>query len=115
LNVYSGYGSTNTTEAPVFIRFDYCSDSPYEQRVARFGEAGYGVLDRSTPDAIRFGAEDGAEMGGHHHEYYSLKIEAVVDKMHEFLPVGIEPVLIQDRRLLRLPPEIKNTSHGGSS
>jgi hypothetical protein len=115
LNVYSGYGSTNTTDAPVFIRFDYCSGSMYEQRVARFGEAGYGVLDRCTPDAIRFGAEDGAEMGGHHHKYYSLKIEAVVDKMREFLPVGIEPVLIQDRRLLRLPPEIKNTSHGGSS
>ena len=64
---------------------------------------------------IRFGAEDGAEMGAHHHKYYSLKIEAVLEKIQEFLPVGIEPVLIQDRRLLNLPPEIKNTSHGETS
>ncbi len=115
LNVVSGYTSTNTTKTPVFIRFDYCNDSPYEQCVASFGEPGFGVLDRFTPDAIRFGAEDGAEMGAHHHKYYSLKIEAVLDKLHEFLPVDIEPVLILDRRLLRLPPEIKNSSHGVSS
>ncbi|TKB25856.1 hypothetical protein FCL47_12225 [Desulfopila sp. IMCC35006] len=115
LNVFSGHGSTNTTEMPVFIRFDNCSGSAYEQRVAKSGEAGYGVLDRFTPDAIRFGAEDGAEMGAHHHKYYSLKIEAVLDKLRQFLPVGIGPVLILDRRLLRLPPEIKNSSHGESS
>ncbi len=115
LNVFNGYASTNTTQTPVFIRFDYCTGSGYERRVAEFGEAGYAVLDRATPDAIRFGAEDGAEMGVHHHQYYSLKIEAVLEKISEFLPVGIEPVLIQDRRLLHLPPEIKNTSHGGSS
>lgn len=115
LSVFSGHGSTNKTESPVFARFDYCNDGTHEHRVAAFGEPGYGVLDRSCPDAVRFGAEDGAEMGAHHHKYYSLKIEAVLDKMREFLPVDIEPVLIQDRRLLQLPPKIKNTSNGGSS
>ena len=58
-----------------------------------------------SPDAIRFGAEDGSEMGAYHHRYYSLKWEAVLDKMREFLPVGIDPVLIQDARLLQVPPE----------
>ena len=75
------------------------------RRLAEFGEHGYGVLAPVTPDAIRFGAEDGGEMGAYHHKYYSLKTEAVLDKMREFLPVGIEPVLIQDTRLLRVPPE----------
>ncbi len=110
LNVFNGYTSTNTTQMPVFIRYDYCTGTSHERRVASFGEAGYAVLDRATPDAIRFGAEDGAEMGAHHHQYYSLKIEAVLEKIQEFLPVGINPVLIQDRRLLNLPPEIKNIS-----
>jgi hypothetical protein len=85
------------------------------ERVAEYGEAGYGVLDRSTPDAICFGAEDGAEMGAHHHKYYGLKIEAVLDKIREFLPVDIEPVLIEDRRLLQLPPEIINNNQEGLS
>lgn len=110
LNIFNGNASTNTTQMPVFIRYDYCSESAFERRVASFGEAGHAVLDRATPDAIRFGAEDGAEMGAHHHQYYSLKIDAVLEKVQEFLPVGIEPVLIQDRRLLNLPPELKNTS-----
>ncbi|MCP4256657.1 MAG: hypothetical protein GY774_03910 [Planctomycetes bacterium] len=80
------------------------------RRNARFGEPGYGVLDPVTPDAVRFGAEDGGEMGACHHKYYSLKTEAVLDKMREFLPVGIEPVLIQDTRLLHVPPEQKKTN-----
>jgi len=54
-------------------------------------------------------------MGAHHHKYYGLKIEAVLDKMREFLPVDIEPVLIEDRRLLQLPPEIINTYQEGLS
>lgn len=112
LNIFKGHSNTNTTQMPVFMRFDYCTGGSHERRVAEFGEAGYAVLDRATPDAIRFGAEDGAEMGAHHHQYYSLKIEAVLEKIKEFLPVGIEPVLIQDQRLLKLPPEIKNTSDG---
>jgi len=100
---------TNTLQGPVFGEFLYCSDpgcsDPIEPRKAGYGEWGYGVLDPVTADAIRFGAEDGGEMGAYHDEYYSLKAEAVLDKMREFLPVGIEPVLIQDTRLLRVPPE----------
>ena len=100
---------SNTLETPIFLTFDYCTkDSGHWKsirRPAEFGEYGYGVLAPITPDAIQFGAEDGGEIGAYHHRYYSLKAEAVLDKMREFLPVGIEPVLIQDTRLLRVPPE----------
>ena len=94
---------SNTMETPVFIRFEYCNSTQFEHRI--FGEPGYGVLSMVTSDGIRFGAEDRGEMGGYHHKYYSLKSEAVLDKLREFLPVGIEPVLIQDARLLQVPPE----------
>lgn len=94
---------SNTMETPVFIRFKYCDSAQIEDRI--FGEPGYGVLSMVTSDGIRFGAEDSGEMGSYHHKYYSLKSEAVLDKLREFLPVGIEPVLIQDARLLQVPPE----------
>jgi hypothetical protein len=109
---------SNTLETPFFHNFDYCTedngDWEFIRRSAKFGESGYGVLAPATSDAIRFGAEDGGEMGAYHHKYYSLKWEAVLDKMREFLPVGIEPILIQDTRLLRVPPETKNLSNGGT-
>lgn len=75
-------------------------------RSTLFGEPGYGVLASTAPDAIRFGAEDGGEIGAYHHRFYSLKQEATLEKMREFLPVGIEPVLIQDTRLLYVLPEL---------
>lgn len=110
---------SNTLETPVFHDFDYCTedngDWEFIRKSAEFGDPGYGVLAPVTPDAVRFGAEDRGEMGAYHHKYYSLKVEAVLDKMREFLPVGIEPVLIQDTRLLRVPPETKNLSNGGTS
>ena len=102
------FGSNNLA-SPVFAEFDYCTmdNGAWVSfcRTAGFAEPGHGVLDPVTPDSIRFGAEDGGEMGAYHDKYYSLKAEAVLDKMREFLPVGIEPVLIQDTRLLRVPPE----------
>ncbi len=114
---------SNTSETPIFSEFDYCTEDNggWEsiRRSAVFGEPGYGVLDPVTLDVIRFGAEDGGEMGAYHHKYYSLKAEAVLDKMREFLPVGIEPVLIQDTRLLHVPPEQtiseESTDSGGGS
>jgi len=95
---------TNTVDTPVFIQFDYCDSGVHEHRTAVFGEPGYGVLDPVTSGAVRFGAEDGGEMGAYHYKYYSLRAQSVLDKMREFLPVGIEPVLIHDARLLRVPP-----------
>ena len=97
---------SNTLEGPVFTVLDYCVEDGHERRTAEFGEPGYGVLHPATADAVRFGAEDGGEMGAWHHKHYSLKEAAALDKMREFLPVGIEPVLIHDPRLLRVPPEL---------
>ncbi len=77
----------------------------FVRRNPEFGEPGYGALHPLTSKSVRFGAEDGGEMGGYHHKYYSLRAEAVLKKMREFLPVDIEPVLIQDTRLLRVPPQ----------
>lgn len=120
LNVRAGFSDTNTRAAPIFSAYEFCPQppppppDPYEYRSARFGEAGYGVLDLASADAIRFGAEDGGEMGAGHHKLYSLRAAAALAKMSEFLPVGIEPVFIQDRRLLRVPPQIKNSSEGGT-
>ncbi len=96
--------ASNTLQTPVFIRMDDCDAEQQGLRTPVFGEPGFAVLDPLTADAIRFGAEDGGEIGVGHHLYYSLRAEAVLDKLREFLPVGIEPLLIQDLRLRHSPP-----------
>lgn len=109
---------SNTLEAPAFDKYTYCEDQLDMERVtardAQYGEYGYGVLALHTDDTIRFGAEDGGEMGAYHHRYYALKAEAMLDKIREFLPVGIEPVLIYDKGLLQVPVENMNLSNGGT-
>jgi hypothetical protein len=39
--------------------------------------------------------------------------EAMLMKMQEFLPVGIEPVLIQDTHLLHVPPISEESAGNG--
>jgi hypothetical protein len=68
-----------------------------------FGQRGCGVLHPSTPVAIRHGAEDGGEMGAYHDEHLGLLAEAVVDKLRDFLPLGMEAVVIPDPTLLEMP------------
>lgn len=98
---------TNTLVQPVFGEFRFCGED--KPRKAKYGEWGCGVLSPHTPRAVRFGAEDGGEMGAYHHRHYALKAEAMLAKIREFLPVGIEPALIEDERLLHLPPEETNS------
>jgi len=74
----------------------------------KFGEWGCGVLDPLTSKRICSGAEDGGEMGAYHHRLYCLKGRALLDKLADFLPVGIEPVLIFDERLNQLPPVVES-------
>jgi len=71
----------------------------------RFGEAGCGVLHPESRDNICFGAEDGGEMGAYHHRHYCLRWQAVLDKLADYMPLGIEPVLIPDERLACKPPQ----------
>jgi len=80
-----------TTDVPVFFRLG-------------FGVAGAGVLHPATPLSIRAGAEDGGELGAYHHQHLSLRWEAVRDKLGEFLPFGMEAVLVPDARLSCAPP-----------
>ena len=99
----------NTIEAPVFYNFEFDEADKVVRRCSLFGEPGYAVLHPATPEAIRFGAEDGGEMGGYHSWHYCLLLAAVQDKLKDFLPVGIEAVVVPDLRLHRLPvPQCKN-------
>ena len=68
-----------------------------------FGRRGCGVLHPATPAAIRHGAEDGGEMGVHHDDHPGLLAEAVAEKLKDFLPLGMEAVVIPDPTLLEMP------------
>jgi hypothetical protein len=96
-----------TTDAePIFAAFDHTAREGGVLPVGRFGDPGYGVLHPATTDRIRFGAEDGGEMGADHHRATSLMAAAIEAKLEEFLPIGIDAVLVSDARLLVEPPRI---------
>ncbi|MBM9613174.1 hypothetical protein JWJ90_02615 [Desulfobulbus rhabdoformis] len=82
--------TTCTTEIPIF-----CNEV--------FGEPGCGVLAGRCTASIATGAEDGGEMGAYHGHRYVLRRLAVVEKLREFLPVGMEPVLVMDESLRCVP------------
>lgn len=73
---------------------------------AKWGEPGCGVLDPEAPIALRTGAEDGGELGAYHHRRHGALAAAVREKLHGLLPVGIEPVIVIDRRLVATPPQL---------
>ncbi len=86
------FGNSCTTEQPRFWH-------------RNFGQPGCGVLHPDAKPAFRFGAEDGGEMGAYHDLRYTLREQAVLDKLTEFLPVGMEAVLVADPSLACVPPE----------
>ena len=69
----------------------------------QFGDRSCGVLHPATPAAIRHGAEDGGEMGAFHGDYLSVLAEAVVQKLEDYLPVGLDAVVIPDEGLRQMP------------
>mgnify|MGYP001103409534 CR=1 FL=1 len=69
----------------------------------KFGQRGCGVLHPAAPEALRFGAEDGGELGAYHDWFYTLQEAAVLEKLKDFLPLGMEAVLIPDAHLLDPP------------
>ena len=89
--------TSDTTDRPIFW-----SDT--------FGDPGCGVLHPATPDSIGAGAEDGGEMGAYHAWRYVAGAAAVIDKLKDFLPVGVEAVLIPDERLLCKPPTLQESA-----
>jgi hypothetical protein len=106
LHINEGLTATNTTETPIYHRFAYCHPE-HHHRPAIFGESGYGVLHPATSESIRFGAEDQGEMGVYHYPHYTLREEAVIDKLEDYLPLDVKPVLIPDTRLLEIPARKK--------
>ncbi|MFZ7127167.1 MAG: phage tail protein [Desulfobacterales bacterium] len=86
------------------ISAPHSNTDPVELVSAVFGERGCGVLHPATAASVRFGAEDGGEMGACHGRLHTLQTAAVLEKLKDFLPVGIEGVLITDTRLLEPPP-----------
>lgn len=88
-----------TTEEPAFFDLDFCHPEGVPESPA-FGRPGCGALHPATPDAICFGAEDGGEMGAYHRDRHCLRRAAVLEKLRDFLPVGIEAALVPDPRLL---------------
>jgi hypothetical protein len=70
-----------------------------------FGTPGCGVLHPGGDKSVRFGAEDGGEMGAYHDRRYTLREEAMIDKLDEFVPVGQEAILIPDTTLGCAPPQ----------
>lgn len=99
---------TNTSDPPVFQDFLYCEDDEVRtlvRRPAAFGEPGAGVLHAATPPSVRLGAEDGGEMGAYHAQAYALRMQAVLEKLDGFVPVGMSAVVITDPTLLAPPVE----------
>jgi hypothetical protein len=92
-----------TSLRPLFVELDFDDG----RRPAQFGEPGCGVLHPACPRAIRSGSEDGGEMGAFHDRRYALALEAVSTKLQDFLPLGLEAVLIPDPRLHGVPPALK--------
>lgn len=85
---------TCTTETPLFWS-------------GVFGEPGCGVLHSLCDLSIAAGAEDGGEMGAYHGHRHVLRRQAVLEKLREFLPVGMEAVLVMDPSLACVPPRAK--------
>ena len=69
----------------------------------KFGSRSCAVLHPATPKSIRYGSADGGEMGAYHFSYLSLLPEAVVQKLNDYLPIGITAVIIPDNELTNIP------------
>ncbi len=84
-----------TSEKAIFYHTDFMR--------ALAGEAGFGVLHPATAASVAFGAEDGGEMGAYHAKRYTLQDDALLDKLRNYLPVGIQAVLKPDKKLNQPP------------
>jgi hypothetical protein len=87
---YSRLSKTAMGAVAVF----HCSTAKPLFFASHYGDRSCGVLHPASLGAIRHGAEDGGEMGAFHSRSYVLQWEAIVSKLQDFLPVGIEAVVI---------------------
>ncbi|MEM8587643.1 MAG: phage tail protein [Pseudomonadota bacterium] len=96
----------NTTDRPIFYPFPIKTNGGFETRPARFGEPGCAVLHLASPPSILAGAEDDGEMGALHEHKASAAVRALLTKLEDYLPIGLEAVALYDRRLLQAPPRL---------
>ncbi|MBV7298285.1 hypothetical protein [Enterovibrio paralichthyis] len=61
---------------------------------SRYGTPAYGQLLLSAPAEIRRGADSGSEMGVYHHLYQPQRHDALLFRLNEFLPIGLDAGLI---------------------
>ena len=87
------HGKTNTSAAPAYFADTFCTP-------------GAGVLRPETPASILGGAEDGGEMGAFHAWAHAALRVALLDKLADHLPLGVEPVITFDKTLECLPPTL---------
>ena len=64
-------------------------------------------MNEEDDPSLRFGAEDGGELGAFHAFRYAAQIESLKLKLQDVLPVGITPVIIRDPSLGCRPPKLK--------
>ena len=57
----------------------------------RFGDPHYGALSPTSPQALRTGGSNGAEMGAFHRRGLAVLLGDLEAKVREFLPVGVQP------------------------
>jgi hypothetical protein len=62
----------------------------------RFGDAGYTWLAASAPHDLRRGAENGGEIGVWNAALVPIKEESLRRKVEEYLPFGLNPMLIRE-------------------
>lgn len=95
---------SNTDDDPNFVRLWFVEEGDScVLRPALFGEPGAGVLNLTTSDAIRSGAEDEGEMGAYHHMFHAARIRALRLKLNDYLPLGQEIAIHYDPHLFRPP------------
>jgi len=96
---------TNTASPALFQDFLFCENNSTRlvRRPAVFGEPGAGVLHATTHASVRLGAEDGGEMGAYHAQAYALCMQAILEKLDDFVPVGMSAILIADPMLHQTP------------
>ena len=97
------YSGVTKMQAVGGMRFHGVSRKPPVMFSTQFGRRSCGVLHPAAPAAIRHGAEDGGEMGAFHGAALSLLAEAVIQKLEDYLPVGLDAVVIPDEGLLQVP------------
>lgn len=93
--------------SPVFEanRISFCtSDIPIFMN-RQWGKAGCAMLHPETSRSISAACEEGGEMGAYHHRRIGLTRDAMIKKLKNFLPVGIEPVIIPDCRMNAKPAQ----------